>query len=127
MCIRDRSSTVDRGDEVGGQAGSSGVDQNIGLPAVAGVALHISLVADHAQQHLHQLNAGDIAVGIELLHAVLLPATHVAQVGAVVDVALSPVAYGNIGLLRYSLESNSAVIDLSLIHISQRTDLRRRL
>src|SRR5699024_10165130 len=106
------SSSIHRRLKVNSHTRSSSIDQNIGLPsAVVGVALHISLVADHAQQHLGEFNTSQIAVRIELLHIAFLPATHVAQVGAVVDVALSPVAYGNIGILRYALESNSAIID----------------
>ena len=109
-CPLPGSGVVDGGQIVGGDGRSSAVAQHIGLPAVAGVALDVSAIADHAQQHLCQLNAGDVAVGIELAGGAFVPAAHDAQVGGVVDVAFSPVARGNIGVNGIAFESSGLVV-----------------
>ena len=77
--------------QTGVQALLVGADVHADGPVGAGEALHLGLVAHGHQQHLGSLRAGHGGIGVELAGSV---AGHDAQLGAVLDVAGSPVAHG---------------------------------
>ena len=79
--------------------GQAGIESQLGgsdLPVSAGHALEVSLVAERDEQHLGELIAGELTIGIELAVA---DTGNDALRGAVGDVALSPAAHvGEVGL-----------------------------
>ena len=68
-----------------------GLDVGVDLPVGAHIALDVGIVADGDQQHLGGLGHGHSVVGGE---GAVTAAGHDAQVGAVLDVRLGPVAHG---------------------------------
>ena len=76
-----------------GQTGSAGELQNVDLPGRANKALFLSIVAQGDQDHLQELDAGELAFGSVL---VVANAGDDALLRAVRDVGNSPVILGNI-------------------------------
>ena len=94
------------------EAGLLRVADHVQVPALAGVALHVAVVADGHQQHLARLRGRHVALGIK--GPVPAPG-HDALAHAVLDVALRPVAV-NVG------QRGRRALERRGVHIAQGQD-----